>query len=303
MPAFTKNIPAYTKKYASTFQHKPKNMLAYPKNMQAYTKTMPSCTKNMTAYTKKYDSIYQKLFHSICQNIHIPNPRKLSFIHQRYCEWILVWLITAWEKLPRWFTFRWVTLIWWMKMRSECCVLFQMLEISDCNLVTDVGIMDGVLSGTPKPHLKELNLGLLQTLTEPVLFRLSYFYDQLNILDLGGVSIAVTDTALQNILRHMRLLRKLNVDSCCKVSKLPNRIKSILTWAILFKLTDYGFTGVYFDIYARRHHSIRNLKGLQVLRCNGLYKLTDFTLVDAFVLTELKELYFSRCNVRFYPLN
>lgn len=104
-----------------------------------------------------------------------------------------------------------------------------MLEISDCNLVTDVGIMDGVLSGTPKPHLKELNLGLLQTLTEPVLFRLSYFYDQLNILDLGGVSIAVTDTALQNILRHMRFLRKLNVDSCCKVSKLPNRIKSILT--------------------------------------------------------------------------
>jgi hypothetical protein len=77
--------------------------------------------------------------------------------------------------------------------------------------------MDGVLSGTPKPHLKELNLGLLQTLNEPVLFRLSYFYDKLSVLDLGGVSIAVTDNAMQQILRQMRFLRKLNVESCCKV--------------------------------------------------------------------------------------
>lgn len=77
--------------------------------------------------------------------------------------------------------------------------------------------MDGVLSGTPKPHLKELSLGLLQTLNEPVLLRLSYFYDKLSILDLGGVSIAVTDNAMQQIMRQMRLLRKLNVDSCCKV--------------------------------------------------------------------------------------
>lgn len=49
--------------------------------------------------------------------------------------------------------------------------------------------------------------------------------------------------------------------------------------------------------YARRLHSIRNLAGLQVLRSNGIYKLTDFTLVDGFVHKELKELYFSRCNV------
>jgi hypothetical protein len=98
-----------------------------------------------------------------------------------------------------------------------------MLEISDCNVVTDVGIMDGVLTGTPKPNLKELSLGLLQTLTEPVLFRLSYFYENLSVLDLGGVSIAVTDNAMQQILRHMRFIRKLNVDSCCKVSFIIER--------------------------------------------------------------------------------
>lgn len=68
--------------------------------------------------------------------------------------------------------------------------------------------------------------------------------------------------------------------------------------AILFigQLTDYAFTGVRSEM-ARRHHSIRNCKGLQILRCNGLTKLTDFTLIDAFMLRELKEVYFGRCNV------
>ena len=72
-------------------------------------------------------------------------------------------------------------------------------------------------------------------------------------------------------------MRFLNIESCCK-------------------LTDFGFTGVQ-STYAKRMHSVRNLKGLLVLRANGLYKLTDFTLVDGFVLNELKELYFARCNV------
>ena len=91
------------------------------------------------------------------------------------------------------------------------------LEISECDCVTDVGIMDGVLSGKPKASLKNLNLSLLKVLTEPVLHRLSYFYENLNVLDLAGVSLAVTDESLQMIFRHMRFLRFLNVDSCCKV--------------------------------------------------------------------------------------
>lgn len=94
----------------------------------------------------------------------------------------------------------------------------QSVEISDCDHVTDVGIHDGILSGKPKKTLRELNLGLLQNLTETVICRLSYFYDHLSCLDLGGVSIAVTDESLQQIIRHMGLLRKLNLDSCCKVS-------------------------------------------------------------------------------------
>lgn len=95
---------------------------------------------------------------------------------------------------------------------------YKSLEISDCDYVTDVGIMDGVLLGTPKPYLRNLSLGLLLNLTESVVFRMSYFYENLKVLDLCGVSLAVTDNSLQMIFRHMRLLRSLNVDSCCKVN-------------------------------------------------------------------------------------
>lgn len=154
------------------------------------------------------------------------------------------------------------------------------LEISDCDYVTDVGIMEGVLPGNPNEEMEELRLSVMTNLTESVIFRMSYYYENLKVLDLGGVSNAVSDHSIQMIFRHMKYLRFLNVESCCK-------------------LTDFGFTGVESE-YAKRMHSIRNLKGLQILRANGLYKLTDFTLVDAFVLNELKELYFARCNVSMY---
>lgn len=71
--------------------------------------------------------------------------------------------------------------------------------------------------GNSKKKLRELSLYLLKSLTEAVVFRMSYVYENLNVLDLGGVSLAVTDNSLQMIFRHMRLLRFLNVDSCCKV--------------------------------------------------------------------------------------
>lgn len=48
--------------------------------------------------------------------------------------------------------------------------------------------------------------------------RMSYILEHLSLLDLAGVAVAVVDTNLQEIFRHMRLLRYLNVDSCCKVN-------------------------------------------------------------------------------------
>lgn len=87
--------------------------------------------------------------------------------------------------------------------------------------------------GNPKKHLKELSLGLLLNLTEAVVLRMSYVYENLSALDLNGVSLAVTDNSLQMILRHMIFLRFLNVDSCCKVKHLvadkisPGEIESV----------------------------------------------------------------------------
>lgn len=60
------------------------------------------------------------------------------------------------------------------------------------------------------------------------------------------------------------------------------------------QLSDFGFTGCSSD--GKRFESIKNLKGLRVLRSCGLYKLTNFTLIDSFQFLELKELYFARCS-------
>lgn len=60
------------------------------------------------------------------------------------------------------------------------------------------------------------------------------------------------------------------------------------------QLSDYGLTGYRSD--EKRFESIRNLKGLKTLRCCGLYKITNFALIDSFQFLELKELYMSRCS-------
>lgn len=150
------------------------------------------------------------------------------------------------------------------------------LEVSNCNFVTDDGLMNGLVYGKPKKNLKELYLGLLANISENIIFRLAYACESLISLDLSGSSHAVTDNALQMVFKQMRLLRHLNLDSCCK-------------------LTDYGFTGLHAD--GKRYFSISNLKGLQTLRCGGLYKVTDLSLTDSFELMELKEVFFSRCHV------
>jgi hypothetical protein len=104
--------------------------------------------------------------------------------------------------------------------------------------VTDVGILDGVVLGNPKKKLRTLSLCLLQNLTEALVLRMSYVYENLLVLDLGGVSLAVTDHSLQMIFRHMRLLRFLNVDSCCKVkSSTPSQVTE-LTFGYRLQISD-----------------------------------------------------------------
>lgn len=94
----------------------------------------------------------------------------------------------------------------------------QSLEISNCDHVSDVGVMDGVVLGTPKSQLREINLSLLVKITENVVNRLAYQYEFIRKLDLGGSSTGVTDSSLQIILKQLKMLRYLNIDNCCKVT-------------------------------------------------------------------------------------
>lgn len=77
---------------------------------------------------------------------------------------------------------------------------FQSVEISNCDHVTDLGISDGIIIGTPKLSMRKINLSLLVNITENVICKLVYFYSHIQSLDLGGCNIAVTDNALQVII-------------------------------------------------------------------------------------------------------
>lgn len=92
----------------------------------------------------------------------------------------------------------------------------QVLNINGCEYITIEGLEDGLIKGTPKLKLRELNFGSLPNLCEHILIKLSVKYDnQITVLDLGGSGL--TDMGLQVIIKHFRGLRHLNVESNCKV--------------------------------------------------------------------------------------
>lgn len=152
----------------------------------------------------------------------------------------------------------------------------EVLDITCCELVTDEGIHDGLLCGTPKKKLRELYFGLLSNMTENLFARLgTKLHNQITTLDLGG-STNLADDALQTIFCHFPYIRYLSLDSCCKI-------------------TDYGVTGKF---QSQCYFSISLLQGLRTLRLQNCYKITDFALIDSFKFTELKELYLARTHFK-----
>lgn len=98
------------------------------------------------------------------------------------------------------------------------CENLESLDITACDLVTDQGIHDALMVGTPKKNIKKLYFALLSNITEVMFVRLGpKFHEQLTHLDLGG-STNLADDALQTIFCHFTKLRYLNLDSCCKIS-------------------------------------------------------------------------------------
>ncbi|KAG5667646.1 hypothetical protein PVAND_015620 [Polypedilum vanderplanki] len=148
------------------------------------------------------------------------------------------------------------------------------LDISSCDLVTDEGIYNSLMVGTPKKNLKQIYFALLSNITEAMFVRLgTKFHEQITHLDLGG-STNLADDALQTIFNHFTKIRFLNLDSCCKIS-------------------DYGITGKFQN---QVYFSIKNLQGLRTFRMQNCYKLTDFSLIDAFQFIELRELFMARTH-------
>lgn len=160
-------------------------------------------------------------------------------------------------------------------LRELCkCEHLESLDITSCDLVTNEGIHDGLLCGTPKKKLKELYFGLLSNITENIFARIgTKLHKQLTYLDLGG-STNLADDALQTIFCHFPYIRFLNLDSCCKI-------------------TDYGFTGKFQN---QSYFSIKNLQGLRTLRMQNIYQVTDFTLVDSFQFKELRDVFMARTH-------
>lgn len=144
--------------------------------------------------------------------------------------------------------------------------------------MTDEGINDGLVRGSPKKNLKELHFSFLSNITAQILFTLAIKYHSniITVLDLGG-STNVNDEALQMIFSHFKFLRNLNIDSCCNI-------------------TDYGITGVSHDDRPNTHISISNLRGLKNFHSRNCYKITDESLFESFRLIELKELDMARCH-------
>lgn len=83
--------------------------------------------------------------------------------------------------------------------------------------MTDEGIYDGLIRGTPKKNLKKLYFAFLSNMTVETIFKIGVkYHGQITELDLGGTT-NITDDALQMIIEHFPRMRYLNLDSCCKV--------------------------------------------------------------------------------------
>lgn len=162
-------------------------------------------------------------------------------------------------------------------------VHLELLDVSCCDRLTDLGLMDGLVPhGKKFTKLKELYLGLLPYMSITAIYRLAQQYDQLEVLDLSGSSNSITDEALQMICRYQVKLKYLNLDCCAKI-------------------TDFGLTGLTdvcehgnFKSYVQ--YNLNKLEELRYLNLGGCYHITDKSFINVFDLRYLKEINLSRCH-------
>ncbi|XP_062563811.1 F-box/LRR-repeat protein 7-like isoform X2 [Armigeres subalbatus] len=155
------------------------------------------------------------------------------------------------------------------------------IDLTNCERISDTGIMGGLLTHNRQRRLRKLYLGLLTNIGEIVFMKISFELNNLSVLDLGGCSNCINDRSIQYIFYHMTGLQELNLDCCAK-------------------LTDAGLTGVDLPECAiaiwdlEMTFSIADLKRLRSLNLSGCYRVTNYSLRIRFQFQELKELILNR---------
>lgn len=94
--------------------------------------------------------------------------------------------------------------------------LLEVLDISECDSITSAAITDGIAS-KHNEVLKELYLSALN-IDEGAITMVAQNIPNLCVLDLSCCFNHVDDVCVQMILKHLVLLRELNLDSCERIS-------------------------------------------------------------------------------------
>ncbi|XP_055590692.1 uncharacterized protein LOC129742775 [Uranotaenia lowii] len=157
----------------------------------------------------------------------------------------------------------------------------EVLDLSNCEKISDKAMFNGVV-GRKIKRLKELYLCELPYLSDYTLIQVTLNFSMIQILDLSCTPNAASDPTMQYINFYLVHMRKLNLDSCNKIS-------------------DAGITGIdlpynpleIWDI--SESFSITRLFKLRTLVLTGCYRVTDLSLQNAMHFGELKELHMARC--------
>lgn len=101
------------------------------------------------------------------------------------------------------------------------------IDLTNCERISDTGIMGGLLTHNRQRSLRKLYLGLLTNIGEVVFTKISFELNNLAVLDLGGCSNCINDRSIQYIFYHMTGLQELNLDCCAKVKQSALSVFSI----------------------------------------------------------------------------
>jgi len=184
------------------------------------------------------------------------------------------------------------------------------LNMSGCAMIFDKGIICGLCVHINQ-NMKELRLNNLRNISENCIIRLMACVPNIIHLDLGYCNLAMTDAALQAIIKNNKSLKTLCLIKCDRLTdagftgrgvtapkaftknkrgRLRNRIP-------LTNTTDLLKTNEQKKEPRHLGKSIKELKRLRSLNLFGCSKITDDSIVEEFDFNDLQTLDLSKSQV------